>query len=150
MNISFTKEQYLLLIKALYYGNWLVNANRTNDVIEEYDDLEDYVLSFAKEFGIGKDVVRYDEKTNKPYITSGFESTELDEHIDDYDSEAFWNQLANRLACRDLLKIHGKEQITQMDAMEIFKLTDVIEDEYYEEFRKHGIERLEIIRKIEL
>lgn len=48
MEISLTKEQYEDLIKIVYLGTWMVNAFRTDDRIEKYEEFEDIkrLLSF--------------------------------------------------------------------------------------------------------
>lgn len=60
MKIDITKKQYKTLLKLLHLGTWMANAHRTDDRIEEFDEFEQYVLSFFKDFGMD-DSVEYDE-----------------------------------------------------------------------------------------
>lgn len=39
--ISFTKKQFLSLLKVVYLGNWMANAYRTNDLKKDYESIED-------------------------------------------------------------------------------------------------------------
>lgn len=52
MKINFTKKQYQDLLRLVYLGNWMANANRTEDEIKSLNELEGYIFSFAKDFGM--------------------------------------------------------------------------------------------------
>ncbi|MCX6568118.1 MAG: hypothetical protein NT147_03590 [Candidatus Aminicenantes bacterium] len=64
MNIPLTKEQLATLIKLVYLGNRMANDWRTDDVIEEYDEIESLVLAAAQKHDLG-DYVDFDEETKK-------------------------------------------------------------------------------------
>ena len=59
MKINITKKQYEALAKAVYLGNWMANAQRTglpdDPYMKEYNDIADYIYSFAPEFGFRDD-----------------------------------------------------------------------------------------------
>ena len=95
MEIKFTKEQYENLIKLVYLGNWMVNAIRggaENEVrVKKYDDMEKYVFSFAKDFGLDN-FVEYDEEHKEYFATRELEEeTDIAQYIQDYDENAFWD-----------------------------------------------------------
>lgn len=106
MKINFTKKQYEDLVKLIYLGTWMINAHRTDDIIENYEDLEQYVLSFFKDFGMEKYIL-FDEELNKFFPTKAFEEdTEVDQYIDEYNNDIFGEELIDRLARRDFIQVY--------------------------------------------
>lgn len=71
MEIKFTKEQYEALIKMLYLGNCMINGVRV-DRIKEFDDIENYLFSFAGDFGL-ENHVDFDQKYNRFFPAKQFE-----------------------------------------------------------------------------
>jgi len=148
MQIQFTKKQFENLLKLVHLGNWVANANRTDDRIKKYEDLQHYIFSFAKDFGF-KDYVE-DEYADKCkfFPTATFEEdTDIDELLIDYDENIFWDEIIGRLAHRDFFSKYGIDKIKKMDPRERFGKVCDCEKKYAEEVEKHGIERLEIIDK---
>lgn len=47
--ITFTKEQYETLLKAVYMGNWRVSSTSEEPEKNFFDALGEYVFSFAKD-----------------------------------------------------------------------------------------------------
>lgn len=148
MKIELTKEQYENLIKLVYLGNWMINAIRsgTEDEprIEKYDELEQYIFSFAKEAGLEK-YIEFDEKYNQFFPTREFEeSAELEQYMEDYDDEVFWQELSDRLGIRDFTRKYSADDIKKMDQKETFLKKQEFIIKYEEEFYKYGIDRLGI------
>ena len=146
MKINFTKKQFETLLKLAYMGNWVVNSHRLfegeNKRMEKYDDIEKYLLSFAKEFGLEKYV---DIDNEKMYPSIELEEDETDELIDEYDNETFWEELIDRFARRDFVREYGEEEISKMDTMERIKKDHPFLEKYQDEIYKYGIDRLEIV-----
>ena len=50
IGIELTKKQFLALLKAVYLGNWMANANRDGSPedphVEDYEKIEDLIFSF--------------------------------------------------------------------------------------------------------
>ena len=67
MEIKLTKEQYENLLKLVFMGSWMANAFRVKDTVKKFEELEDYIYSFAKDFGL-ENYVEYDEKFKKYWI----------------------------------------------------------------------------------
>ena len=145
MQVKFTKEQYLTLMKMVYLGNWMANSSRVNDQLEDYEKMEDYIFSFGKEFGFSEFVDDEKADERKFFPTRMFEeNTEVMEIIDDYDNETFWQEFPDRLGERDFVREYGEEKIEQMDDKERFTLRCRFMDKWGEEMEDSGIERLEI------
>jgi len=152
MEIKLTKEQYENLLKIVYLGNWMINAIRSgtegDEQIEKYNDIEQYIFSFAKDVGLGK-YIEFDKKYNKFFPTIDFEQDEeIERYLKDYNEETFWQELADRLGTRDFIREYGEEAINKMDQEERFiKLQEFI-IKYEEEFEKNGIENLKISKNL--
>ena len=144
MEIKFTKEQYENLLKLAYLGNWMINAIRTDDKIEKYDDIAHYIYSFAKDVGLEK-YIEYDTEMNQFFPTMQFEEdTDIHQYIDDYEAENFWSELIDRLARRDLIKEYGEDAVRKMSFEVILEKEQPFIEKYEREFEEFGIERLEV------
>jgi len=144
--IEFTNEQYLALMKAVYLGNWVANAYRTEEMKEEYEKIEDYIFSFAQKFGLDQFVDH--EETDRYYPTRAFEE-ETDVHVlhNEYDEETVWDELAEWLGERDFFERYSEAEIEAMSRDERFIKRSECVDVYHEEFGKHGMERVRIAKK---
>lgn len=149
MKINFTKKQYETLMKIVYLGNWLANANRNGSDEdphkEEYEKIEDYIFSFAKEFGLDEFIDHEERYGDRYYPTRKFEEeTDVRELIEEYDSESFWDEAVERFGDRDFLRKHSRKAIEKMDRDERFIKVMDCQEKYEREFRENGIERMEI------
>lgn len=143
MEINLSRGQFETVIKAAHLGNWLVNAIRVpGSYVREFEELEQFLLSLAHGSGL-HDIVEFD-----PTLSQFFEKDEILEKlqpfIDEYNDEAFWDGLVDRLADRDFSETYG-DAAKRMDQNEQFgKLSEFVE-RYEAEVEKHGIERLRIL-----
>lgn len=142
MEIRFTKEQYEDLVKLVYLGTWMVNAFRTDDRVKKFDALEQHILSYFKEFGLKQSII-YDNDLKEYFVAKELEEGELDQHIDDYNNENFWDELIYRLARRDLIREYGEDKVTKMSWRERLEKETPFIGKYEKEFEEHGIERIE-------
>lgn len=144
MKIGLTKEQFEALLKLVYLGNWLANANRVDDKKKEYEEIEDYIFSFAKQFGFDEYVDDEEAEKGKFYPTRKFEEEiDIQELIDEYDEETFWDELIDRLGERDFYQYYSQDEIQKMTQEERFGKICEFEEKWGEEFEKYGIERLD-------
>ena len=149
--IELTKEQFKALLKLVYLGNWLANAQRDgsneNPHLEEYEEIENYIFSFAKRFGLRKYVDDEEAAKGKFYPTRFFEEgTDVQKLIEEYDEETFWDELIDRLGDRDFFRHYSKNEIKKMTREERFEKFYKFIDKWEDEMHEHGIERLKIIR----
>ncbi len=139
--IELTNEQYLLLLKLVYLGNWMSSAHKDNtDPL--LDDTEQYIYSFASLFGYNNSI-EYDKSLNKYFPSSEFEE-EMEIPVQEYDDYTFWEELSWRLADRDFLRKYDQAQILCMTADEILREKNTIADRYFEEFGINGVENLHL------
>jgi hypothetical protein len=144
VQINLTKEQYKTLVEMIYLGHWMANAIRPK-TIKKYDDMEQLVFSFTKQAGL-QDCVDYDAGMKMYFTLAEFEETVVLPLKDEYDDYTFWDELAHRLADRDMLKQFGEKELARMPREELNKVRDALIGEYEDESVEHGIERLHIER----
>jgi len=145
MQINFTKSQYEQLLKLVYLGVWLTNAHRTDDRIKEFDDLESYVLSMAKEFGLDKfvDDEPMDGRTHFP--SRHFEEeTEVQRLIAEYDENTFLDELIERLAEMKFANKYSEDEYKRMSREEYLEKFYEIHDEIAQIMEKQGLEAVQI------
>lgn len=145
--IEFSKKQFLTLLKIIYLGNWLANAHRTGEYhdkhIKEYEDMEDYIFSFAKQFGYEEYIDDDDSDKGKYYPNRKFdEEINLYELIQEYDEESFWEELPERLGQRDFHMKYTTEEITKMTQEEKFLKFYECVDEWIGELNENGLENI--------
>lgn len=143
MKINFTKKQYEALAKSVYLGNWMANARRTGQKgdlrLEEYNDISDYVFSFAPEFGFSKNF-EHDLECGEDHN----ENTEVNRLHEEYDEGTYWDELSRWLGERDFFRKYTRDEIKAMDDEERFTKRMECEIAWEEEFEKYGVERLDV------
>ncbi len=142
VQISLTKEQYKTLVEMVFLGHWMANSTRIK-TIKKYDDMEQLVFSFTKQAGL-QDCIDFDDELKMYFTIREFEETVLMPLHDEYDDYTFWDELAHRLADRDMLKQFSEEELARMPRDEMNKVRDALVGKYEDESVEHGIERLKI------
>ncbi len=143
VQINLTKEQYKTLVELVDLGQWMANAIRTKR-IKKYDDMEQLVFSFTKQAGL-QDCVDYDDEMKMYFLLREFEESTIFPLKEEYDDYTFWEELAHRLADRDMLKQFGEKELADMPKDEMNKVRDSLIRKYEDESVEHGIERLAIV-----
>lgn len=142
MKIEFTNKQYKLLMDLAYAGNILINGFREKkDVNKEYEDLEYYIYSFAKEYDF-EEYVQYDKEFKGYFPTKKFDE-EMRKKICDYDNYVFWSRLPAEMARRDAER-EFKDDINEENFKEFLKLVCKLEEKYEKELEKNGLEYVKI------
>lgn len=142
MEIKLSEEQYRSLLKMAFLGNWIINAPRI-EPIKEFDDLQEYIFSFAREFGLEEDV-DFNENIGKIYPSEQFENS-LSPYIDEYNENNMWQELVSVLSHRDLVEEIGEENLKDLD-QDTFKDTlDKFFEKYEKEFSENGIQNLRLV-----
>ena len=146
MKINLTKKQYEILAKAVYLGNWMANAQRTgrkdDPHYKEYEDIADYIYSFAKDFGFPDDF-----EVGLEFSDGEEEPPEASRLHGEYDEQNFWEVLPDKLGERDFHRKFSDEEREKMDPEEHFiKIQECI-IAWENELEKHGIERIKTIEE---
>lgn len=139
MNITLKSEEYRKLIELAYLGEWVINAHHDTDY---QDDAATAALQKLLAAHPLPEVVK-DDETGEHYMNVEWIERLYDAYILDYDDHVFWDELAERLAQRDLAKRRGvsPDDINRDDDLLELK---PLEERYRDELEEHGIERLEI------
>ena len=145
MKIELSKTQYKTLVKALFLASWAVNSHKTEELDDEFERLEQYILSLGKFFDLKN--VEFDDKHGKYYHDREFEEKTL-KHLEEFVDESFWVELIDRLAERDFFRARGEGEIRKMSRDERFRKFYEFADPYEAEFAEHGIDKL-VIRSAE-
>ncbi len=144
MNITLSRQQFETLLKAVYLGDWMVNAIRVpGSYVSEFEDLEQLLLSLAHESG-RHDVVEFDSTLSQFFLKEELHD-QLQPFIDEYDDEVFWDGLVDRLADRDFAETYG-DAAKRMGQVERFEKLSAFVDAYETEAEEHGVDRLRITR----
>jgi len=146
MNIEFTLEQFERLLKAVYLGNWLANSihdgSREDPFDEELEGIEDYVFSLAKDFGLEK-LIEYDKEHKRYFPTNKFDDL-MQEYIEDYDEDCFWDELFWRMSERDFNRAYAEDEVSKMELKEIFEKEEPFRQKWDNEIDTYGLNRLEV------
>lgn len=149
MKIDLTKEQYLNLLEIIHIANSVLGI--LGDVLpeakykkksDEMEDLEDYFLSYARDFRCDDLVEDFHGKTlMKDEIYEKIQAI-----IDEYDDYIFWNELEVRMGKRDFERTITEEEkkyIKENKGWLPERIHEIYE-KYRQEFENHGIDRLEL------
>jgi hypothetical protein len=141
MKIELTQKQYEALLKIVYLGSWMASSTKEEPEMD-YEDIEQYILSFAKDFKM-ENFVGYDKKLKTYYPTEDFENrTDVVEKIEEYNEYTVWEALVLSLSRRDLIKKYGAQKAEQMSDEELLEKEYPLIQKYEEEFREHGFDNL--------
>lgn len=148
MKVEFTKAQFKTLVELIYMGNWM--ATSTLDEIpkrkQKYDEMERLIFKMANEFGLSQMVDAENEEEAGCLPSRAFEEGPIRHIIDSYDDYTFWEELADRLAVRDIELIYGKEAAKEMSRDEWFGKWCEFENNYRKEFQRYGLGRVGLLR----
>jgi len=144
MEIKLTEEQFEKLMELVYLGNWMINAYRTDDYLEEYSEVTSQIFKQAAEAGMEGKVVK-DEIESRYLPSYEFEESMVD-FITEYDGFCFWEELINRLAERDAVKEFGATPLDEIDLEEFLEKKNKYLRKYEQEVEENGIKNLELIK----
>jgi hypothetical protein len=143
MELNLSREQFETLLKAVYLGDWMVNAIRVpGTYVPEFEELEKSLLSLAHEAGF-HDAVEFGSSPSERFFKEEFHEM-LQPFIDEYDDESFWDGLVDRLASRDFEETYG-DTAKRMGQDERFEKLSAFVDKYEAEIEEHGVDRLRVM-----
>ena len=131
MKLELTDRQFRYLLDLVYIGNWVLNATRGDDRIEEYDQVEGKVFSHCVPQGMPKLVERY---RGSLIPSRAFADGGIHEAIMEYENNVFFDILAEDLARRDM-------NDAPIDESNYAELTHRIEA-YINEFEENGTDNI--------
>jgi hypothetical protein len=149
IGLAFTPEQFKTLLRMVYIANTVVNGHRDLDFETDYDELEQYVFSRAKDAGYPAATARHKLMGEEHHHPSRiFEADpEVNKLMDQYDLHIMLELLSEKLAERDILQTHGKDVEKNMSSEDYANLLDERASVYDKEFDEHGLRNLTISKK---
>jgi len=147
MDITLTPQELTLLLRLACIGEWVKHGHLEGDARDDaavmaHKHVLRKLLAAAHKAEM-RALVEYDDKLDEYFETRGFEADYL-QCIDEYVEESFWEELADRLAARDLVSELGEEGFAVLPRVErIGKITELSEW-YLNEWSAHGISRLKV------
>ena len=147
MKLHLTKKEYRALLDLIETGDWIIHSrdNPSKEDLSTHKALMQKILSHAQEMQCD-DLVIYDHQFEKYFETREYENFIINNYIDPYDEDNFWEELADRLARRDLERQLGEEKLYQMEPVERAQILFEKSVTYENEFEEHGLEYLAIVR----
>jgi len=143
--IRLTPQQYEDLLKLVYWGNHLANNYRSDQPLDRFDALESYIFSQAKDFGLAW-AMDMDEETGEVYPSQEFgQAEDINQCLDDFVENTFWDELLNRLISRDLFRKYGQQAVEAMNSEELNSKEEPVRHRYAREIEANGLENLEIV-----
>lgn len=149
MKIELTENEYRLLLDLVYMANWVIHSHHAGERsdVADYDMLAQKLYSFAADAGCGE-LVHANRDTNEYSPTRHFEeTTRAIDLLEDYDDDTFWDSLISRLAERDVYEQVEENRRDAMGAEEYWERSEPIEEAYYQEFRRHSLDRLRLVER---
>lgn len=148
MEIKLTKEQYYNLVKLITIAGWVLETVATEidedgifeDEIEPMLDTEQYILSKHEDFKLKK---VFKDSDNYYSVTYELEEEVLP-LLELFAENSFWDELAHRLARRDVIEEYGESAVNSMDPLQLHEFEDEHIRKYQDEFSQNGIDRLKI------
>jgi len=130
MNLELSKKQFRRLLDLVYIGNWILNSTRGEQRFRDYDEVESLLFGRAVLEGMPlAELYQGEIVPSKAFVEGG-----IHEAIAEYESNVFFDILAEDLARRDM-------NDAPIDESNFAELTSRIEA-YIAEFEQHGTDRI--------
>jgi hypothetical protein len=148
MHLRLSDQELATLVEmvslAANVASWNQKESAT-EKIAEFEDLESKILEKAGHSGLA-DWIEFDEESQRLRVKQEIEEGLFyHECYDEFRNESFWDELAVRLADRDLARAIGFKNWEKMTEEERRAKTSAWEKRYWEEFTKHGVERVHVL-----
>jgi hypothetical protein len=151
MKISFTTKEYARLLELAYLGRWVVASRKGEDAppTRRYDDIFQKLLELASSLGCA-DLVEEREGTLLGPSAKLEENEHVREFIGEFENDTFWSELVTRLAEGDYAAEQAKRALAEAPGVEPPPTPDErlkqIEDAYWDEFEKHDLANVIVLR----
>ena len=148
MKVSFTPKEYTRLLELAHLGLWVTGARPDDPATmpERYGELAQKLLGLAETFGCA-DLVEADVN-GELFLNEKLTDGPVKEKLNQFVEDAFWSELAARLAERDLRGERGKDatKIGDEYSDEDREKLDSLEDAYWREFETGELDHLVVLR----
>jgi hypothetical protein len=146
MKVAFTTREYARLLELVHLG-LTVAGSRTDEpesMPERYAGISQKIFELADACGCA-DLVDTDF-TGRLFASEKLESGPAREKLDAFMDENFWNELAARLAERDLrAELGPRDEGTLFTSDEEERLAG-FEEGYWREFETNGVDHVQVLK----
>ncbi len=147
MKVSFNPKEYARLLELVHLGLW-VAGNRPQEpgtMPQRYADIAQKAFGLAETFGVGQ-LVEADVNGQLFPSETLTEESPAREKLDAFVEDAFWSELAWRLAERDLKNELGATKLSPELTDEEGDRMAALEEAYWREFETHGIDHVVVLK----
>lgn len=140
IGLAFSPEQFKVLLRMIYIANTVANGHRDADYLKEYDELEQYIFSRAKDAGFPAATWRHKIAEEEHHHPSRIfeDDAEIENVLDEYDAHIAFAFFAERLAERDAKRKYGADAKDRMPGDDYEELVEEIASGYRKEFEENG------------
>jgi hypothetical protein len=143
VHFDLSSAEFLSLLRIVSMGETMANGYRIDDRIPEYMDIDQIILKLAAREGF-HDLVDFDEESRKYFLSRKLDEM-VSDLIDDFEEMSLWEEMAYRLASRDMAREFGEKGVKKLPLKKFSAELFSRADRYASEFEEHGVDRLEII-----
>ena len=136
--------QYRILLKTLFWAKWI---HENGEMLDQYEGLAlDKLLKlFMKTaWREGMDFVTQERGSDSLALSDDLQA-EAFEFLANFQDDAFWEELCDRLAERDMEISIDPEELTSMDDEQRQNLQDSYRQKYEGEFELYGLTFLKVL-----
>lgn len=148
MHLRLSDQELATLVEMVSLAANVASWNQkesANEKIAAFEDLESKILEKAGHSGMAE-WIEFDEENQRYRVRQEVEERLFyHECYDEFRNESFWDELAVRLADRDLARAIGLAAWEKLSEEERRARTASWEKRYWEEFSRHGIERVVVV-----
>lgn len=148
MHLRLSDQELVTLVEMVSLAANVASWNHKESAgerIAEFEDLESKVLEKASHSGLG-DWIEFDEETQRHRMREEVEERMFyHECYEEFRNESFWDELAVRMADRDLARAIGQEAWEKLTEEERRARTTNWEKRYWDEFTRHGIDHVAVL-----
>jgi len=146
MKVTFTTKEYARILELAYMGLRVASSDsETPDSLpERYADAAQKLFALATPLGCADLVEEVAEDEFQP--SEKLENGPVLEKLARFTEDAFWRELVERLAERDLRAELGATKLTEELNEEEEKRLEEIEDSYWREFEAKGTDFLILLK----
>lgn len=147
MSLELNRSELERVLELAALGDWLINGHRPEEERSAMHDAPlQKLLALAEEEGLGY-LVAVNERTGELKPSEALMARlALAGYVADYDDCVFWDELAIRLAERDVRAELGAAVFDALPPHERHERVDALAETYDREFDVRGVDRLRLER----
>lgn len=133
IGLALSPEQFKVLLRMVFIANTVANGNREDEeILKEYDELEQYVFARAKESGLpGATLTHQVGDVVHHHPSRAFEhDPEVNKIMDEYEAVLLFEVLSRKLAERAIEKKLGPNAKDRMPAKDFEDLLEEESEDY--------------------